>query len=183
VLAGDRVVPIGGGRRLSLLALLLINANEVVSAERLIDQLWGESPPATATKSLQVRVSELRRALGGAAAPLLTRGNGYLLRMADDELDSRRFEVGLGDGQRRLGTGDARGAAVRLDEALALWRGPALSGLDYEPFAQQEIARLERKARAVTVRWSDAAFSLRPRRRRGRGARARRRWRRGRTPP
>jgi len=112
VLAGDRVVPIGGGRRLSLLALLFINANEVVSAERLIDQLWGESPPATAAKSLQVRVSELRRALGGAAAPLLTRGSGYLLRMADDELDSRRFEVGLGDGQRRLGAGDARGAAA-----------------------------------------------------------------------
>ena len=117
-------------------------------ADRLIDELWGESPPPTAAKSLQVRVSQLRKALGQSGAdpsggPLLTRGNGYLLRVADDELDSRRFEQALDAGSRALAAGDARLAASLLDDALLLWRGSPLTGVEYEPFAQREIARLE----------------------------------------
>ncbi len=165
VLDGDRVVSVGSGRRLSLLALLLIDANEVVPADRLIDELWGESPPPTATKSLQVRVSQLRRALGQGGAdpsggPLLTYGNGYLLRVGEDELDSRRFELGLDSGSRALAAGEARRAAALLDDALALWRGSPLTGVEYEPFAQREIARLEElRVMAFEVRM-DAALEL-----------------------
>lgn len=165
VLDGDRVVSVGSGRRLSLLALLLIDANEVVPADRLIDELWGESPPPTATKSLQVRVSQLRRALGQGGAdpsggPLLTYGNGYLLRVGEDELDSRRFELALDSGSRALAAGEARRAAALLDDALALWRGSPLTGVEYEPFAQREIARLEElRLMAFEVRM-DAALEL-----------------------
>jgi DNA-binding SARP family transcriptional activator len=161
VLDGDRVVAIGEGKREALLALLLINANEVVSAERLIDELWGERPPPTAAKSLQVHVSRLRKALGGAqAGPVLTRAHGYVLRVADDELDTRMFERALDDGRRRLAAGDAGRAAQRIAEAIGLWRGPPLSGLEYEPFAQQEIARLEElRVTAIELR-TEAALAL-----------------------
>ena len=169
VLDGDRVVSVGSGRRLSLLALLLIDANEVVPADRLIDELWGESPPPTATKSLQVRVSQLRRALGQGGAdpsggPLLTYGNGYLLRVGEDELDSRRFELGLDSGSRALAAGEARRAAALLDDALALWRGSPLTGVEYEPFAQREIARLEElRVMAFEVRMDADARARRAR--------------------
>ena len=165
VLDGDRVLPLGSGRRLSLLALLLIDANEVVPADRLIDELWGESPPPTAAKSLQVRVSQLRKALGQSGTdptggPLLTRGNGYLLRVGDDELDSRSFEQALDSGSRALAAGEARRAASLLDDALALWRGSPLTGIEYEPFAQREIARLEElRLVALEVRM-DCALEL-----------------------
>ena len=96
VLDGDRVVAIGGGQRQSLLALLLIHANEVLSTDRLIDELWGSTPPPTAAKSLQVKVSTLRKALGQPGhrpgdGPLVTRGNGYALRVNPDDVDSLRF--------------------------------------------------------------------------------------------
>ena len=144
VLDGDRVVPLPRGRPQALLALLLIHANELVPAERLIDRLWGESPPPTAGKGLQVTVSRLRKELGGAETEgILTRGNGYLLCVGVDEVDGLRFERLLEDAGRRLAGGDPAAAAGILDEALALWRGPALAGFEYESFAQQEIARLE----------------------------------------
>ena len=144
VLDGERSVDIGGGRRRSLLALLLIHANEVISADRLVDQLWGERPTPTATKSLQVHVSALRKRLGrGDEGPILTRGGGYLLQVDPDDVDSLRFERWLEESDRLLAAGDWAPAAVRLDEALALWRGPPLAGLEYEHFVQQEISRLE----------------------------------------
>lgn len=144
VLDGARSVEIGAGRRRSLLALLLIHANEVISADRLVDQLWGERPTTTAAKSLQVHVSALRKRLGGGdEGPILTRGGGYLLQVDPDDVDSLRFERWLEEADRLVAAGDGAAAAVRLDEALALWRGPPLAGLEYELFAQQEIARLE----------------------------------------
>lgn len=144
VLDGARSVEIGAGRRRSLLALLLIHANEVISADRLVDQLWGERPTTTAAKSLQVHVSALRKRLGGRdEGPILTRGGGYLLQVDPDDVDSLRFERWLEEADRLVAAGDGAAAAVRLDEALALWRGPPLTGLEYELFAQQEIARLE----------------------------------------
>lgn len=144
VLDGARSVEIGAGRRRSLLALLLIHANEVISADRLVDQLWGERPTTTAAKSLQVHVSALRKRLGGRdEGPILTRGGGYLLQVDPDDVDSLRFERWLEEADRLVAAGDGAAAAVRLDEALALWRGPPLAGLEYELFAQQEIARLE----------------------------------------
>ena len=114
---------------------------EVVSTDRLVDGLWGERPPPTAVKSLQVYVSQLRKALGDGV--LETRGRGYLLRLAPDQLDSDRFEVLLETGRALLASGEAPDAADAIREALALWRGPPLADFAYEPFAQPEIVRLE----------------------------------------
>jgi len=150
-----RSVQVGHGKRRSLLVLLLLHPNEVISAERLIDALWGERPPATAAKSLHVYVSQLRRELGRDAVSanggvLVTRGNGYAACVGPEDIDSQRFERMLADGLRALETGDPRRASAKLTDAIAMWRGPALADLAYEPFAQREIARLE-ELRLVAV--------------------------------
>ena len=137
VLEHDRLLALGGGRQRSLLAVLLLHANEVVSNDRLIDALWGQTPPLTAAKTVQVYVSRLRKELGEGR--LVTRAPGYLLRVERSELDLGRFEQLLGEARRA----DPAGAAELLRGALALWRGPALADLAYEPFVQHEIARLE----------------------------------------
>ena len=141
----DRPIEIGRGRRRSLLALLLMHPNEVVSAERLIDELWGERPTATATKSLHVYVSQLRKELQAPAngALVLTRGNGYVAQVGPDDVDVLRFERLLADGRRLLAAGDPARAGERLRKALALWRGPPLADFEYEPFAQGYIAHLQ----------------------------------------
>jgi DNA-binding SARP family transcriptional activator len=136
-----RPLRIGGAKERALLVLLLLHADEPVSVDRLIDELWGESPPATARKSLQVRVAVLRRALRGDV--LITRGDAYLIRLQPDQLDLRRFEQMLADGSDALAAGDAHVAITVLREALALWRGPALADFAYESFAQVAITRLE----------------------------------------
>ena len=138
---GDRLVPLGAGKPRALLAILLIHANEVVSNERLIDDLWPDTPPATATKSVQVYVSQVRKALRGAERAdggdgiVLTRPGGYLLSLAADRLDSNRLEEALQEGRRALERGDPDAAAERLRCGLALWRGPPLSDFRYEAFA------------------------------------------------
>jgi DNA-binding SARP family transcriptional activator len=144
---GARSVAIGGGKRRSLLALLLLHGNEVVSVDRLIDELWGARPPPTAAKGLQVYVSQLRKELQDRGAAngnvLVTRSNGYVLNVGADELDVSRFERALSAGERALAAGEPDRAAQRLRQGLALWRGPPLADFTYEPFAQYEIARLE----------------------------------------
>ena len=137
VLERDRLIALGGGRQRSLLAVLLLHANEVVSNDRLIDALWGQTPPMTAAKTVQVYVSRLRKELGEGR--LVTRAPGYLLSLERSELDLGRFEQLLGEARKA----DPAGAAELLRGALALWRGPALADLAYEPFVQHEIARLE----------------------------------------
>jgi DNA-binding SARP family transcriptional activator len=137
VLEHDRLLALGGGRQRSLLAVLLLHANEVVSNDRLIDALWGQSPPPTAAKTVQVYVSRLRKELGDGR--LVTRAPGYLLTVERSELDLRRFEQLLGEAR----AAEPAGAADLLRRALALWRGPALADLAYEAFVQNEIARLE----------------------------------------
>ena len=141
----DRPVALGRGRQRALLALLLLHANEVVANERLIDELWGESPPPTANKTVQVYVSQLRKALrnGDPEGPLLTRGRGYVLKLEPGELDMERFERALAEGRRALDAASPERAADMLRDGLALWRGPPLADFAYEPFAQAEIARLE----------------------------------------
>ena len=126
---GDDGTPValGGPRPRALLALLALHPNEVVSSDRLIDGIWGETPPASAQNALQVHVHALRGALG--ADRIVTRAPGYMLRVEEGELDSERFERLVADGNP--------------SEALALWRGPALADVAFEPFAQAEAARLE----------------------------------------
>jgi DNA-binding SARP family transcriptional activator/ABC-type branched-subunit amino acid transport system substrate-binding protein/DNA-binding beta-propeller fold protein YncE len=140
----DHELPVGGGKQRALLALLVTHPNEVLSSDRLIDELWGVEPPPSAAKMLQNYVSQLRRMLGanGAGTVLETRGSGYLLRVGRGERDLDRFEELLERARATLGR-DPEKAARLLREALALWRGPPLSEFAYEPFAQGEIARLE----------------------------------------
>ena len=136
-----RPLDVGAGKQRALLALLLLRAGEVVSTDRLIDALWDERAPASATNSVHIYVSRLRKALGNGR--LQTRGHGYVLALEPDELDLSRFERLLGEGRELLAAGEAERAARTLRAALALWRGPPLSDFTSEPFAQGEIARLE----------------------------------------
>jgi DNA-binding SARP family transcriptional activator len=146
----DRSLVLGGGKQRSLLAVLLLHANEVVATERLIDELWGESPPATAVKSIQGYVSGLRKRLGDGR--LVTRAPGYLLRVDPSELDVGRVEALVAE----AGLLDPPRAGERLREALAVWRRPPLADLAYEPFAQGEIGRLEELRLAALEQRIDA---------------------------
>jgi DNA-binding SARP family transcriptional activator len=128
---------LGGPRQRGLLAILLLEAGRVVPTDRLIDLLWGEEAPKTATASLQNAIGRLRKALG--ADVLETRPPGYVLTVAAEQLDARRFEQAL-SGSRRLGAEERR---EQLQAALALWRGPALAEFAFDDFAQAEIRRLE----------------------------------------
>ena len=127
VLSDGQAVDLGGAKQRTLLAVLLLDANNVVSNDRLIDALWEDDPPETAQKALHVYVSGLRKLLGKERVQ--TRSPGYLLKVGEDELDLDRF--------RRL---QEQGELV---EALALWRGPPLADFGYQRFARTDIARLE----------------------------------------
>ena len=145
-------VRLGGPKPRSLLAILALNANSPISTDRLIEGLWGERPPVTAHKLLQVLVSQLRKQLAGADAEIVTRGRSYELRMDPDAVDALLFERLLVSGSN-----GSNGSQVR--EALSLWRGPPLDDLADEPFAAHEIRRLEDlwlRAREAAI---DAAFS------------------------
>jgi predicted ATPase/DNA-binding SARP family transcriptional activator len=131
---------LGGPRQRALLALLLLHANESVSADRLVGALWGEEAPRTAGKALQVAVSRLRRALPDVVE---TTASGYRVRVAPGELDLDRFERAAAAGRESLAAGLPARAGEQLREALAEWRGPALADLADMPFATVEIARLE----------------------------------------
>ena len=137
VFEGTREVPLGGVKQRSVLAILLMHANELVTTDQLIDRIWGDAPPGRAAKNVQVYVSRLRKALGQGR--LVTHSFGYVLHVEPDELDVSRIER-LAVEASRVGP---EAAAAKLTEALALWRGPVLADLAYEGFAQAEIARLE----------------------------------------
>jgi DNA-binding SARP family transcriptional activator len=137
VRAGDGPVRLPARKQRALLALLLLNANRVVARERLIDGLWGDGPPETAVKALQVYVSQLRKLL--PAGTLVTRPPGYLLAVEPEAVDLLRFERLVAEA-RQAEPGEA---AVLLREALGLWRGPPLGEFADEPFARIEAGRLE----------------------------------------
>ena len=155
---GSRRLVLGGDRQRALLAILLLHRNEVVSADRLIDELWGEAPPPGARQTLRAYVSKLRRAMAanGAAAAmggdserepgdgvLVTRGHGYVLEVLPGELDLDRFAEASERGRDALATGRSADAARLLREALAVWRGPPLGEFSYDGFAQAAIAQLD----------------------------------------
>ena len=129
-------IPAGRRKERALLALLLLNANRVVPRERLIDELWGEEPAAHVVKRLQVYVSQLRKLLPALA--LCTRQPGYVVEVEPQRVDALRFEQLVAAARG----GDPGRASSLLEEALGLWRGPALAEFD-EPFARVEAARLE----------------------------------------
>jgi DNA-binding SARP family transcriptional activator len=142
VRSGGRAIALGGDKRRALVAMLLLLANEPVSAERLAEVLWGEDAAADSVKTVRVHVSRIRAALGDPDA-LVTTPAGYRLRVRDGELDADCFQDLLERGRRALADGAPGKAAEVLRAALDLWRGGVLADLRYEPFAQGEIARLE----------------------------------------
>ena len=154
VLDGEREVVLGGVKQRSLLALLVVHRNEAVSRDRLTDLLWGERPPDTAAKTIQVYVSRLRRALGDDR--IGTRGNGYVLRVGEDELDLDRFE-GLAE---RARSEEPAVAVSTLEEALSLYRGDPLQDLAYEPWADGEVSRLTELRLAAHEQLVDAELQL-----------------------
>ena len=153
-----RDVALGGKRQRAVLAILLLHAGEVVSSDRLIDQLWGGRAPATAAHAIQVHISKLRRALGDGV--VLTRGGGYVLVCDRADVDVGRFEALVAEGRRALHTNEPRQAAQCLRDALRLWRGPPLADFAYEPFAQGDVARLEEARLAAVEDRIEADLSL-----------------------
>ena len=154
VVAGGVSIPIGGGRQRKLLAILLLHANEFVSSDRLIDDLWGEDRPGTAAKALQGYVSQLRKTLGPEM--LVTGAGGYMFKLAPGQLDAERFEQLVDDAR----DAEPHDAAEWLREALALWRGPPLADFTYDDFAQGEIARLEERRLVALERRIEADLAL-----------------------
>lgn len=161
VTAGGRSLELAGARSRAVLAMLLMHANQVVSSDRLLDDLWPGQSSDKATGSLQVRLSELRKAFrsSGEADRLVTRPPGYLLRVAPGELDALRFEQLAAEGDAALATGDAATAARCLDQALGLWRGPALADFDAVPAARAEAGRLEEQRLAALESRADALLA------------------------
>ena len=143
--SGGQPVPIAGLRTRAVLAMLLVNANRVVPADKLASEFWPGHQPDRAAANLQVRLSELRRALNGAgeAGRLVTQPPGYVLRVAADELDASRFEGLVKAGHQAIAEGNAENAVRLLDGSLSLWAGPALAEFDDLQFALAERARLD----------------------------------------
>ncbi|HEX2047466.1 MAG TPA: AfsR/SARP family transcriptional regulator [Acidimicrobiales bacterium] len=152
----SRLIDLGVGRHRAVLAALVMEAGRVVSLDRLVDSLWGDDPPPTANKTLQVYVSRLRKALEADRRPgapfqvLVTQPPGYVLRADGIAVDAVRFGTLAAEGERLLRAGKAAEAREALDSGLRLWRGSAYEGLAFESFVQQEIARLD-ELRAVAA--------------------------------
>jgi DNA-binding SARP family transcriptional activator/ABC-type branched-subunit amino acid transport system substrate-binding protein/streptogramin lyase len=158
VLENGQRIPIEAPRQRALLALLLLHRGEPAATERLVEELWGEDAPASAVKTVQVYVAQLRKVLG--ANVLVTHGHGYALALDPHEFDVDRFERLAAEGRRLLDDGNAKGAAERLREALALWRGRPLADFTYAEFAQSEITRLEDERLAALETRVEAELAL-----------------------
>src|SRR5215213_8467828 len=141
VAEGGVPVALGAPKQRALLAVLLLHANEVVSADRLVDELWGEAPPARAAKLVQHYVSGLRKVL--APGVLLTRAPGYLLRVEPGQLDLFEFERLVDEAKRSAAAGDIARAVDVYRHADSLWRGRALEGAALEGQAAAEARRLD----------------------------------------
>lgn len=159
VLDGGRQVHVGGTRQRSVLAILLLHRGEVVSSERLIDELWGERPPADAPTALQQHVSRLRKQLEPHEI-LRTRAPGYVLEVEGDSIDFHRFRTLAEQGRQALADGRTEDASRIFHEALELWRGRPLADLENEPFARDAGAELEDERLATLEARIDADLEL-----------------------
>ncbi len=154
-------VRLGGERQRALLALLVTRANALVTTERLIEHLFGGEASAGAANAVHVAVSRLRRALRcGDDGLLVTRPGGYVLSVAPDQLDAVRFERLLDAGRQAASAGDPTAGSVRLREALALWRGPALADLARMEFIAPEARRLDELRLLALMERIDADLAL-----------------------
>ncbi|WP_302893242.1 BTAD domain-containing putative transcriptional regulator [Actinomadura luzonensis] len=158
VLEQGRALALGAVKQQVVLAVLLLHPNEVVSPARLVDEVWGESPPATAPKVLQGYISSLRRILGSGA--IITRGGGYQAVVPAGALDSVQFDRLAGAGRAAAARGDPVRAADLFARALALWRGEALAGLEFRASAAGEVERLAEQRLSVAEQLTEVELTL-----------------------
>jgi YVTN family beta-propeller protein len=156
---------ITGAKQRALLAVLLLSANQVVSSDRLVEELWGGEPPESGLAALRVRVSQLRKALepecpANGSGVLRTRAPGYILVAEPDTVDLLRFRRLADEGSRALADGDPAAASAKLADALSVWRGRALADFLYEPFAQAAAKWLEESRLTVLEKRIEADLAL-----------------------
>ena len=151
---GDAVVPVRAGKQRTVLATLLLNANHIVPTEDLVEALWGTAPPPSARVSVQNYVAQLRKALGDQSHSRIgTQPRGYVISVADGELDIARFEVLLGAARQAARDSAWDTAAAQARAALALWRGEPLADVESELLAVREVPRLaELRLQALQTR-------------------------------
>jgi DNA-binding SARP family transcriptional activator len=152
-------IRLGGPKQRSTLGILLLDANRVVSVDRLADELYAGAAPVTAVTQVQRQVSELRKALGSESV-IETRTPGYVIRLSPEQLDLHRFERLVGEAADAVARSDLTRGADLLRDALELWRGDPLADLAYESFAQKSIARLEEVRLAALEQRLDIDLAL-----------------------
>src|SRR5436190_1680138 len=161
VVEDGQQVALGTLKERLVLGALLLHANDFVSRERLIDDLWGEAPPPTARKAVNVYVSQLRKALGRAGAdPIATASGGYRLRVEPDAVDASRVQLLMASAREHVSRGELDSAAERFEEALSLWRGPTLAGLQLESRGRDEVAQLDELRLAALMERIDCDIAL-----------------------
>jgi DNA-binding SARP family transcriptional activator len=158
VIGDEGPLRLGGPKQRATLAILLLDANRLVSVDRLADALYSGAPPVTAVTQVQRQISELRKL--GLAGLIETRSPGYLIRLPPEQLDLHRFERQADEAAKALERGEARVAADLLKDALELWRGAPLADLAYESFAQAPIERLEELRQVALEQRIDADLML-----------------------
>jgi DNA-binding SARP family transcriptional activator len=161
VCRGSQFVDLGSLKQRVVLAMLVCAANSIVPTERLMDALWSDDPPRTATKNLQVYLSQLRKILFPGRGGLLSHHTfGYRISLEPSQLDVSDFERMAREGRLALRAGNDERAAAMLRSALDLWRGPALADLQSVPRVQAEAARLEERRISTYEDWFDAELAL-----------------------
>ncbi|WP_214325153.1 AfsR/SARP family transcriptional regulator [Nonomuraea sediminis] len=160
VVNGERHLSLRSSKQRSLLAMLLCHPGTVAVADHLIDALWGAEAGDAGSGRLRLQLHRLRRALG-AVGVIAHESTGYTLRVGPDAVDAWRFERLVHRGQQALASGNVAKGRDLLRSALALWRGPALSGLDDIPFLHRQSTRLEEVRLAALADRIDADLRLR----------------------
>ena len=161
VLSAGRELPLGALKDRTVLAVLLLHANAVVSRQRLIDELYGASPPSSAVKAVNVYMSQLRKALGGdGVGPIATRPPGYTIEVAPGALDAQRFNALTAEARVHAEAGDFAAATDLYGSALGLWRGRALAGIELESLGRHEVERLEETRIAAVMDRIDCELAL-----------------------
>jgi YVTN family beta-propeller protein len=161
--ADGTALPLGGPRQRAVLADLALHAGQLIAADRLIDDLWGERPPASAKHTLETYISRLRHVLntsGAASPPLVTRPGGYLLDAAPACIDACQFQDLAARGSSAHDHGDATAAVMLLSSAVQLWRGPALADVQHAPFAVLARQRLEEERLTAAEKLAEARLAL-----------------------
>lgn len=151
--AGDRALEFGGGKQRAVLGALLLRADEAVPVERLLGEIWGDSPPQSAAHSLEVYVSRLRKVLVPHGVSLERGGGGYRIVLGEAGLDARAFEELVEEASEAASAGDDGRAAALARDALGLWRGPVLAGVPLYAEGRADAERLEElRMRTLEVR-------------------------------